>query len=330
MAPRSLDPRIKLRHLVCFVEVARAGTLIKAAEILNMSQPAATKTIQELETAVGETLFDRSRRNLSLTPSGELFQRYATTSLAALEQGVSALKDARQDTLIRIGALPTVSAQILPQTVQRFTAGPLANRIRIITGPNGYLLSLLRVGEVDLVIGRMADPGAIEGMAFEHLYSEQVVFAVRPGHPLLNEPNFQLRMIEAYQMLMPPPDSVIRPTVERLLASHGVTKVRDDIETVSNAFGRTYVRSTDAIWIISRGVVAGDISEGQLTLLPVDTAETLGAVGLTIRAGVALSHNAQIFVDALRDTAGQYRARLQDDPPWHEQRSHSLPRRTRP
>lgn len=301
MAPRLLDPRIKLRHLVCFVEVARLKSVVAAADALNISQPAATKTIQELESTIGETLFDRSRRKLALTPAGELFQRYAGTSLGALMQGIDAVRDARADTIIKVGALPTVSARILPRAVQQFTATGLPARTRIVTGPNAYLLSLLRVGDVDLVIGRMADPDAIAGLAFEHLYSEQVVFAVRAGHPLLTEKVFDVPMIEAYQTLMPPPDSVIRPTVERLLIGHGVTRLRDEVETVSNAFGRSFTRMTDAVWIISGGVVAEDVAQGYLALLPIDTAETLGPVGLTTRAGLTLSPSAQMLVQSIRD-----------------------------
>jgi LysR family pca operon transcriptional activator len=126
----------------------------------------------------------------------------------------------------------------------------LRARTRIITGPNDYLLSLLRLGDVDMVIGRMAEPEAMVGFSFEHLYSERVVLVVRAGHPLLAAEPFNLAMIEAYQALMPPPGSVIRPIVERLLISHGVTQLRDEVETVSNAFGRSFVRFSDAVWII--------------------------------------------------------------------------------
>lgn len=303
MAPRSLDPRIKLRHLVCFVEVARSKSVLAAADKLNMSQPSATKTIKELEAVLGEVLFDRSRRRLALTATGQLFQHYAETSLLALGQGVDALRGARSDEIVKVGALPTVSARILPAAVEQFTRRGLPARTRIITGPNGYLLSLLRVGDVDLVIGRMADPGSIAGLSFEHLYSEKIVFAVRAGHPLLGAAHFQLAMIRDYQVLMPPPDSVIRPTVDRLLTAHGVGPIRDDVETVSNAFGRSYTRITDAVWIISEGVVASDLAEHQLLQLPVDTAETLGPVGLTTRAGTSLSPAAQILIQSIRDAA---------------------------
>lgn len=302
MAPRLIDPRVKLRHVICFLEVARLKSVVQAADALNMSQPAATKTIQELEEILGVQLFDRSRRNLFLTPAGEQFQRYTASSVSALKQGIDSVRITEKQAIVRVGALPTVSARILPPAVKRFAENRQA-RARIVTGPNEYLLSLLRAGEVDLVIGRMAEPGEIAGLSFEHLYSEQVVFAIRADHPLLRLERFALTDIEPYQILMPPPGAVILPSVERLLTAHGVTDLKDDIETVSNAFGRRYTLSTDAVWIISEGVVADDVAEGHMAILPVDTSETTGPVGLTMRSGETMGYAAELLVVAIRQVA---------------------------
>ena len=304
MARRLLDPRIKLRHIACFLEVARLKSVVAAAEALNISQPAASKTIQELEDLLGVALFDRSRRSLFLSPFGEIFQRYAAASVTALRQGVDSIAKAQTDAVIvKVGALPTVSAHILPRAVKQFAAQGLSARTRIVTGPNDYLLSLLRLGDVDIIIGRMAEPGAMAGFSFEHLYSEKVVLAVRAGHPLLREKLFNLAMIEGYNALLPPPGSVIRPLVDRLLLSHGVTHLRDEVETVSNAFGSGFTQISDAVWIISEGVVAEDIAAGRLVALPVDTAETLGPVGLTTRTDTALSLPAEMLMQSIRDIA---------------------------
>lgn len=302
MAPRLIDARIKLRHIVCFLEVARLKSVVRAADALNMSQPAATKTIQELEEILGVQLFDRSRRSLFLTPAGEQFQRYTASSVSALKQGIDSVRVTERETIVRVGALPTVSARILPHAVQRFAESGQA-RTRIITGPNDYLLSLLRSGEVDIVIGRMAEPGEIAGLSFEHLYAERVVFAVRAGHPLLKLRRFALTAIEPYQILMPPPGALILPSVERLLTAHGVAGLKDDIETVSNAFGRRYTLNTDAVWIISEGVVADDVAEGHMAMLPVDTSETMGPVGLTTRSGESMGYGAQLLLAAIREVA---------------------------
>lgn len=307
MTERLIDPRIKLRHLACFLEVARFRSVVRAAEALHISQPAATKTVQDLEDILGAPLFDRARRKLQLTAFGEVFYRYAATAIAALRQGIDAARTGAESALVRIGALPTVSARILPEAVQTFTTQQPGVHTRIVTGPNDYLLTRLRTGDVDLVIGRMAEPEAMLGLAFEHLYSERVAMVVRPGHPLLGHPDFTLKSIEPYQLLMPTPGSVIRPLVERLLRAHGLTALRDEVETISDAFGRSYVRQTDAVWIISEGVVARDVADGQLALLPVDTTETQGPVGFTTRADAAPGFAAQALMQAVRDIAARLR-----------------------
>ena len=307
MAPRIIDPRIKLRHIACFLEVARLRSMVNAAEALNISQPAATKTIQELEELLGGPLFDRTRRRLSLTAFGEIFYRYASTSVAALRQGIDAARGTHEASVIKVGALPTVSARILPDAVHAFTEEESGVHCRIITGPNSYLLNLLRTGDVELVIGRMAEPEAMLGLSFEHLYSEPVVFVVRPEHPLRAEHDFNLGMLAPYQILMPSIGSVIRPLVQRLLLAHGVDARHQEVETVSNAFGRAYVRQTDAVWIISEGVVAKDVAESQLALLPVDTSETLGPVGFTTRTDMPPTLATANLMQSLRKVAARLR-----------------------
>lgn len=307
MPGHSIDPRIKLRHVACFLEVVRLKSVVGAADALHISQPAASKTIQELEQLLGAELFDRSRRKLALTSFGEVFHRYAVTSVAALRQGIDAASGSHGATTVRVGALPTVSARVLPEAVRGFTADNPGIHVRVVTGPNTYLLSLLRTGDTDVVIGRMADPAVMVGLSFEHLYFERVAFIVRPGHPLLQEKSFSLGMIERYQVLMPTPDSVIRPLVDRLLLGHGITSVRDEVETVSDAFGRSYVLQSDAIWIISLGVIADDVKRGQLALLPVDTTGTLGPVGFTTRADSAHTLATTTLMQAVRDVAHRER-----------------------
>jgi LysR family pca operon transcriptional activator len=124
MSSRLIDPRIKLRHITCFLEISRLKSVAAAADVLSISQPAVSKTLAELEDLLGMPLFDRSRRTLFLTPYGEVFLRYASTSLTALKQGIaSALSTGAE--VVKIGALPTVSARILPKAVQIFTADAL-------------------------------------------------------------------------------------------------------------------------------------------------------------------------------------------------------------
>jgi LysR family pca operon transcriptional activator len=305
--PHQLDGRIKLRHLSCFVEVARLKSAVKAASVLGLSQPAVSKTINELEDCLGAALFEPKRRSMVLTPVGDIFLRYATSSLVALKRGIQTVA---QDTegkqpAFTLGALPTASAQILPAALAKLSRHLPNLRLRVVTGSNDVLLSQLRLGDIDLVVGRMASPEAMRGLAFEYLYSERIAFAVRPGHPLLAHRQLNIADIGRYQLLVPPPGSVIHPIVQRYFIAHSILPLQGEIETVSDAFGRNYLLGTDAIWVISEGVVAEDAASGTLAVLPIDTDDTIGPVGLTIRTDTDLSFPAQPVMGAVRDVVAE-------------------------
>ncbi len=299
-----LDPRIKLRHLMSFVETDRQGGVAPAASALGLTQPAVSKSIAELEGVLGVSLFDRSRRKLVLTGFGEVFLRHANAAISALRQGVDAVAETREaDAVVRLGALPTVEVEVVPHAVARFAASPLACRVHVESGPSPHLLTLLRAGALDFVVGRMPDPQIMAGLAFEHLYSETLALAVRPGHPLLSSSQPDLRMIEAFPALVPPRGAIIRPTVETLLIASGVGRLPREIETVSNSFGRAYTLLTDAVWFISHSVVAGDLARGDLAALDIDMAASHGAVGITTRAGSTFDLATAALMAAVREAA---------------------------
>jgi LysR family pca operon transcriptional activator len=302
-----VDSRIKFRHLQTFVEVARQKSVMKAAELLHVSQPAVTKTIRELEEVLGVAVVERDGRGIKITRYGEVFLKHAGAALTALRQGFDSVSQALSGDAppIRIGALPTVSTRIMPKAMRLFLEEGTGARIKIVTGENAVLLEQLRVGDLDLVVGRLAAPEKMAGFSFEHLYSEQVVFCVRAGHPLLAASSAVFAGLDAYPVLMPTRASIIRPFVESFLITHGIAGLANQIETVSEAFGRAFVRESDAIWIISEGVVAADIAEGMLAALPIDTSGTKGPVGLTMRTDAVPSLPLAILMQTIREVAGK-------------------------
>ncbi|CCM79348.1 pca operon transcription factor PcaQ [Rhizobium mesoamericanum] len=302
-----IDSRVKFRHLQTFVEVARQKSVMKAAELLNVSQPAVTKTIRELEEVLGVAVFERDGRGIKITRYGDVFLRHAGAALTALRQGLDSVSQERfgEAPPIRIGALPTVSTRVMPRAMELFLKENTWSRIKIVTGENAVLLEQLRVGDLDLVVGRLASAEKMAGFSFEHLYSEQVVFAVRADHPLLKTKRSLFASLGEYTVLMPTRASIIRPFVENFLIANGVASLPNQIETVSDSFGRAFVRASDAIWIISTGVVATDIADGLLAVLPIDTSETKGPVGLTMRTDAIPSLPLSILMQTLREAAAE-------------------------
>ena len=132
---------IKLRQLRVFIEVARQNSISRAAKMLSISQPAVTRTIHELETQLGTVLLQRDGRGIKLSPSGEVFLRHAGASVAAVRRGAEAISQGMRSlaTPIRVGALPTVSARIMPAAVEKFMNSGTGGRLTITTGNNNTL-----------------------------------------------------------------------------------------------------------------------------------------------------------------------------------------------
>jgi len=303
-----LKTPIKFRHLQIFIEVARQKSVGRAAEILAISQPAVTKTIRELEAILDVKLFEKEGRGIKLGRIGEVFLRHAGASVASVLQGVDSVNQALLHSAppVRIGALPTVSARVMPDAIKLYLRENVGSEIKIVTGENSVLLEQLRSAELDLVVGRLAAPEKMTGLSFEHLYSEQVVFAVRTGHPLMENPNFRLDEMRNYTMLMPTKASVIRPFVDRFLMANGIPELPVQIETVSDSFGRAFIRSSDGIWIISEGVISNDLRDNRIQILPIDTSETKGAVGLTTRAETVDNTALSIMSQSIRAAAANF------------------------
>ncbi|MBK3745086.1 pca operon transcription factor PcaQ [Paraburkholderia aspalathi] len=300
-----ISSRIKFRHLHTFVEVARQKSVMKASELLHVSQPAVTKTIRELEEILGVPVVERDGRGIRITRYGEVFLRHAGAALAALRQGLDSVSQELEGSgpPVRIGALPTVSTRIMPRAMSLFLTEKTGSPIKIVTGENAVLLEQLRVGDLDLVVGRLAAPDKMTGFSFEHLYSEKVLFLVRAGHPLIDEKRSIFDSLAEFPVLMPTRNSIIRPFVDQLLIVNGIGVLPMQIETVSDAFGRAFLRQSDAVWIISEGVAAADIAEGRLIALPIDTSETTGPVGLTMRTDTLPSAALQILIQTIREAA---------------------------
>lgn len=300
-----IDRRIKFRHIQCFVEICREHSLKLAAEKLFLTQPAISKTLKELEEIVGTTLLLRSRSGVELTRHGEVFLHFAEMSLAALQQGLSGVEqvDKRGKVRFAVGVLPSVAARLMPAVATEFAALEPNSELQVVDGPHSHLMQRLRLGELDTVIGRLGPPETMQGASFTQLYEEQVVFVVRAGHPMLAAPDLQ--RIGAWPVIYPPQGAAIRSLVDRFLIGQGVGALEHRLESVSGAFGRVYTRRSDAIWIISAGVVANEIADGHLTVLPFDTTSTRGPVGLMQRPDETRSPQAQLFGLAVNKAIAQ-------------------------
>lgn len=139
---------------------------------LTSSQPALSKTLNELEQLTGTRLFDRGRLGAQLTLVGEQFLTHAVKVLDALNTAGQALnrKEESVSDIVRVGALPTAALGILPAAIGQFHRQQKHATLQVATMNNTMLLAGLKSGELDLGIGRMSDPELMSGLNYELLF----------------------------------------------------------------------------------------------------------------------------------------------------------------
>lgn len=293
--------RIRLRHLHTFVAVAQQGTLGRAAETLNLSQPALSKTLNELEQLTGTRLFERGRLGAQLTLVGEQFLTHAVKVLDALNSAGQALnrKEGLNNDIVRIGALPTAALGILPTVIGQFHKQQKDITLQVATMNNTMLLAGLKSGEIDIGIGRMSDPELMSGLHYELLFLESLKLVIRPGHPLLQETVTLSRVME-WPVVVSPKGTVPRQNAEALLQSQGCKMPAGCIETLSASLSRQLTVDFDYVWFVPSGAVKDDLRRGVLTALPIATQGAGEPIGILTRVDATLTPGTQTLLSAIR------------------------------
>lgn len=176
---------MEFRQLQHFLAAAQHGSLHAAADAVAISQPALTKSIRRLETALGVRLFERHVRGVRLTVFGEALLLHARSLEAERRHTDETMRELRSTTsgLVRLGAGPSMSASLLPGLTARLMEQGPAIRLHIRSGLNDSLLAALQAGEIDFAItGMPADP--VAGLVHRLLFTDTVVVAARRGHRL--------------------------------------------------------------------------------------------------------------------------------------------------
>ncbi|HEY8607659.1 MAG TPA: pca operon transcription factor PcaQ [Noviherbaspirillum sp.] len=298
--------RIRLRHLDCFACVAETGHLGRAASRLQLTQPAVSKTLSELEDIVGMRLLERGRAGTALTREGRDFLPRARAVLDALGAARAAVRggqDARP-TPLRIGALPTVAPDLLPAALERFRAARPHTPVEVQAGTNTVLLAMLKAGDIDLALARMADPESMRGLSFELLYVEPMTLVVRRGHPLAGKPVPGLQEVAGFPVVVSAQGTIPRHNTESFFRSHGLELPLSRVETLSVSLARQLVRKSDAVWFAPAGAARPDVEDGLLTTLQLAMPGLEEPVGLMTRS----DSDAASPGPAARDFAGMLRA----------------------
>ena len=189
----------QLRYLVA---VARQGNFSRAAEYCHVSQPSLSQQIQKLEEELGERMFDRLKTSVKLTPHGELFLRRAHRILDEAEAARREAADAKE--LLRgtvtLGVLPTIAPYLLPSVLAKFTAKYPGVDLIVVEDTTARLLKSCLACEIDWVLA--SHPIADDRLELRELFTEELVLALPPGHPLTRRKTVSAADLEGESLIV--------------------------------------------------------------------------------------------------------------------------------
>src|SRR5688572_24200482 len=152
-----------IRHLRQILSVRAHGSFAKAAEALNMAQPALSKGIAKIEQELGVTIFTRSSTGSALTPMGEMIAARAERVMAATQDLArdAALAAGGDAGTVRLGLGTTLKTALAPRLLLKIVQAHPRLRLAIEFGAANRLLPLLQSRELDLVLTVASNPGAL-------------------------------------------------------------------------------------------------------------------------------------------------------------------------
>jgi DNA-binding transcriptional LysR family regulator len=295
---RQVMGRLKLRHLRLIDAIAAARSLSEAALRLNITQPAASKGLREIEDILGIPLFSRGPKGLTLTAFGRSLLAHSRTiqsEVRHIAEEIEAIKEGSFGA-VQVGSMLVGLPILLPTALQLLRERHSDVPVRVTEGTQGVLIEELRSGTLDLVVGRLTPINTHERFDQEVLFQEPIVVVAGLRHSLLRRNTVSYRDLAEARWILPPPDSVVHGPVLQMFAQHGLSNPRPYAETTSYLLIRSLLIDQDAVAALPLSVVRHDIERGDIAIVPVQLPHEPLSVGIvTVRDRVLLPAASQLL-----------------------------------
>jgi len=297
-AAARLAARLRFRHLQLLLALEREGSLRGAAQGLNLTQPALSKALAEIEAAFGVPLFERNARGLKPTQRGRIALQGAALLLAQLGQLQQELTTAAPALLLRLGAPPFVAHGYLPPLLARLTTATPPVQVSLLEERVPMLLRALAAGEVDALVSTHPahlpeDLGA--ELDFEPLFDADFEVIAPPAHALARSRRVAWKQLARERWVLPGSNSMLRRVLEECFRRAGAVAPMPVVESTSPVTNVELVAQGLGLGAAPAPAAQPAVAQGRVARLRVAPAVPPAPVALITRAG---PRNAR--VDALR------------------------------
>ncbi|MEM9106293.1 MAG: LysR substrate-binding domain-containing protein [Pseudomonadota bacterium] len=297
--------RLKLRQLRLLVAVGSHGNIQNAARELGISQPAATKMIQDLELDFEVKLFNRTNRGVVPTVFGETLIRHGKLIFAQVSNAAQELDDLNEGNAGRVvvGTLLAASSSLLPTAIELLLTDRPNVAVKISEGTNEVLMPRLLSGEMDMVVGRLPAHRHRDKIRQEKLFEDSILAVVGNQHPLAKRNSITFAHTKPFGWILPPLETTLRRQVDHYFVGQQQYVPPVMIESVSYLTNRSLLQSRDLIGLMPAEVVSQEIENGYLTKLDWTVPFGQGPIGVSFRADADLSPAGRAFKAALHQAA---------------------------
>jgi DNA-binding transcriptional LysR family regulator len=291
---------LKLRHLHFLVALADERNLGRAATVVHLTQPAASRMLIEMERTFGRTLFERGRHGVQLMPGTEQVLRFARMACAEERLVAHYLESPDNAAPVRIGCLPSIHT-IVVDAVRACKQQRTVGKVTLREDTLDRLMPLLADGELDLVVGRYDPLLPGETFCFDHLVDEPLSVVAGPAHPLLAKARISRRDLPEWPWLVPVRTSSLYPHFAALFAA--LEPPKDLIECASALSTQAFIQDNATLGLLSFSV-AVRLSGSGMRVLPVRLNSTPGGLGIYRVRDRLVSDGPAAMAQALLDAAG--------------------------
>ncbi len=291
------------KWLDAFLATAEQQNLVAAAQQLHVTTAAISANLRKLEDTLNTTLFERTPNATIPTTFARMLVQYIKLARNHLSHacdelaGMKGVKTGR----VAVGSLPFVRTLILPRAITMMRHSHPYIDVSTLEGPYDDLVTSLRCGDVDFVVGALRGVAAETDLVEEPLLEEKLSLIVRNGHPLQSKKVIGWPDLLDFEWILPRRGTPTRDLFEAALENHDLAPPQHVVETSSTVMVRALLAEADQITVLSKHQIYYEEQYGLLAALPFDLPETTRPIGITRRAQSSVAPAAELLMNDIKE-----------------------------
>lgn len=270
-----------LKGLLAFVAIAEHGSINRAARALNISQPALSRTLQQLEAIIGSPLFDRAARGVTLNELGRKLLAHAQIIRAETVNAARTIEAFRrgQRRQLHIGVMTAHPLVQFAEAIIEFVQEEPNLFLRITHGSPEELMDLMRQGALEMVFGPLLSGPVATGLVQDTIYYDQVNIYCSRKNAFAHGGRVSLTDLAAAPWVLPPAGTAVRDKVSELFVDGGCVAPAPVIEVENVPMRRALVLRSDYLSAFHDHHVHHELETGQLQKVGVEWRSHIGPIG---------------------------------------------------